>query len=102
MSNRKIPAAHDGVTLPDGTTKGTTMIGDIKGIVCNKSEISMKEGLIFAIYISRGMTGETANTGTDARKVKININIAHELLGHQDESQKRAVMKNLGWIITRG
>eukprot|EP00957_Ditylum_brightwellii_P199310 15192370-Ditylum_brightwellii.AAC.1 len=37
MINRRVPAANDGVMLPDGKTKSTTMIGDIKGTICSKN-----------------------------------------------------------------
>eukprot|EP00957_Ditylum_brightwellii_P162437 12369571-Ditylum_brightwellii.AAC.1 len=36
MVNRRVPKTVEGVTLPDGKTKITSMIGDIRGTLCNK------------------------------------------------------------------
>eukprot|EP00957_Ditylum_brightwellii_P160936 12253126-Ditylum_brightwellii.AAC.1 len=40
-STRKFPHKSDGVMLPDGQVKGTSMIGDIPGVICNKNGTKM-------------------------------------------------------------
>eukprot|EP00957_Ditylum_brightwellii_P117920 8994626-Ditylum_brightwellii.AAC.1 len=37
MVNKKVPHKSDGVTLPDGQVKDTSMIGNIPGFICNKN-----------------------------------------------------------------
>eukprot|EP00957_Ditylum_brightwellii_P022734 1714757-Ditylum_brightwellii.AAC.2 len=65
--------------------------------------IPTKEGLIFAVYIKRKVNTEMANAGTDpVPQVKMNINKAHDLLGHADEDKTHAMAKHLQWTILRG
>eukprot|EP00957_Ditylum_brightwellii_P134009 10217613-Ditylum_brightwellii.AAC.2 len=46
MTNKHVPSNNDGVTLPDGKVKSTTMIADIKGIVCDKNGSKIDNCLI--------------------------------------------------------
>eukprot|EP00957_Ditylum_brightwellii_P199183 15183399-Ditylum_brightwellii.AAC.1 len=63
----------------------------------------MKEGMIFAAYIKQDNRAETANAGAEGgRGLRLNVNKAHDLLGHSDEDKTRAPAKHLGWTITCG
>eukprot|EP00957_Ditylum_brightwellii_P009469 714515-Ditylum_brightwellii.AAC.1 len=58
--------------------------------------------MIFAIYIQRDSNVETANVGADGNPVRLNINKAHDLLGHQDKACIHAAAKNLQWTKVHG
>eukprot|EP00957_Ditylum_brightwellii_P200113 15255488-Ditylum_brightwellii.AAC.1 len=65
--------------------------------------ISTKEGLIFAVYIKGKVNTEMANARTDpVPQVKMNINKAHDLLGHANEDKTRAMAKHLQGTIMQG
>eukprot|EP00957_Ditylum_brightwellii_P144991 11043033-Ditylum_brightwellii.AAC.1 len=52
--------------------------------------------------MKRVPTGEVANASADAAVMRINMNRAHELLGHTDKDQTQRTAKHLGWEVTRG
>eukprot|EP00957_Ditylum_brightwellii_P150138 11433174-Ditylum_brightwellii.AAC.1 len=60
--------------------------------VVSDIKIPTKEGFIFAAYIDRNGRAEVFNAGTEtlAKPTKVNINKAHDLLGHSDEGHTRA------------
>jgi hypothetical protein len=62
--------------------------------------IPTHKGVIFAIYIKRQQGDEVAGIGTT--QMRLNIQRAHELLGHMGEDMTRKAAKHLGWEITKG
>ena len=91
---------------------GWKLNGDDKKIWLTKGDrkivfdivIPTTKGAIFAIYIKRdGMNDNgTALVANDDRKVVMNIQQAHDKLGHDSEARTRTTAKGLGWTITRG
>eukprot|EP00957_Ditylum_brightwellii_P187359 14269855-Ditylum_brightwellii.AAC.1 len=75
------------------TKDGHTMRFDIR--------IETKEGIIFAAYMKRVPTGEVANAGADAAVMRVNVNRAHELLGHTNKDRTWRTAKYFGWEVTR-
>jgi len=86
--------------------QGWMLGGDSKSISLTKGGkkivfdivIDTPDGMICCIYLNRHTTGtELAGMAT-----KMNINKAHELLGHSHEKAVRESAKALGWELTRG
>jgi len=86
---------------------GWTMKGDKTGLEMEKGSTKFKfdlvipthKGVIFAVYIKRNLQ-EVAGVGTT--HMRLNIQRAHDLLGHMHEDMARKSAKHLGWALTRG
>jgi hypothetical protein len=87
---------------------GWKLGGDDKSIWLSKGnnkvvfdlKIKTKEGCIFVMYLHRDEA--EVNAVQAAAHLKINIEKAHQLLGHMNEATTRATAKVLGWDIVRG
>ena len=97
------------------TKDGWTMTGDKNGIQMVKGDMKVvfdliiptKEGILYAIYIQRGVV-ELAGTTQDEKAmkpkavVKIPIKKAHEMFGHSSEEATRKTANALGIVLSRG
>jgi hypothetical protein len=61
--------------------------------------VPTEKGAIYACKFIH--TVEVAMASTE-RTMKVNINMAHCLLGHRNEDSMHKTAKELGWVLTRG
>ena len=55
-----------------------------------------------AIYACKFVCAVEVATASAENTMRVNINIAHCLLGHRNEDSVRKTAKELGWVLTRG
>ena len=55
-----------------------------------------------AIYACKFVRTVEVMTASAERTMKVNINMAHCLLGHRNEDSMHKTAKELGWVLTRG
>jgi len=61
--------------------------------------VPAEKGAIYACKLVH--TVEVATASTD-NVIRLNINMAHCLLGHQNEDYTQKTVRELGWVLTRG
>ena len=61
--------------------------------------VPIEKGAIYTCKFVR--TVEVAMARAE-NKMKVNINMAHCLLGHRNEDSMHKTAKDLGWVLTRG
>ena len=62
-----------------------------------KRKFSLSEGLLFAARLQQTATKVG---GAVAHDKTVSVKVAHELLGHMDESATRKAAANHGWTLT--
>lgn len=87
----KLGGNENAITL---TKDGTTVTFDIK--------IDSPKGALYAVCIRRVRPEYETNAAMTEKQEKMNIQQAHDKLGHMGEDLTRKAAKALGWIITRG
>ena len=89
---------------------GWKMTGDEEAIVMRKGGaeirfdivIKTERGAIFATYIKRRNAPELQGGMVVQEGSKMNVEKAHDLLGHSNEDTTRTTAKHLGWALTKG
>ena len=91
-------------------TMGYAPSGDANHIAYTKGDsklvfdikIKSPEGMLLATRLKRTATEVGGAAANEAQNKMVNIQHAHEVLGHMDEAATRKAAKALGWIITPG
>ncbi len=86
-----------GWNITSGNAAGITLTNNSGGVINFDIVIPTARGAIFACRFVRDADVCAASTDVGT---KLNIQRAHELLGHGDEESTRKTAQELGWILT--